>query len=58
MAAVDGKFDSATERVNALIDMQHLSTGVHIIYVHGQDIYGNWGPFHSIFLRVYYVTAT
>jgi hypothetical protein len=58
MAAADGAFDSSTEIVNALIDMGSLSTGAHIVYIHGQDIYGNWGPFHSIFLRVYYVTAT
>ncbi|MBU7044202.1 MAG: hypothetical protein HXS47_11470 [Theionarchaea archaeon] len=58
MVAADGAFDSATEQVTALINMQSLSTGVHIVYVHGKDLYGNWGPFHSIFLKVYYVSAT
>lgn len=58
MDAEDGVYDSPIERVNAIIDMEKLSTGVHIVYIHGQDVYGNWGPYHSYFLRVYYVSVT
>lgn len=40
--AVDGAFDSATEQVRGMVDA--LPPGVHTIYVHGRDVFGNWGP--------------
>jgi beta propeller repeat protein len=46
IAAQDGSFDSVTETVKTVIDVTGLS-GLHKIYVHGQDAQGNWGVFYS-----------
>ncbi len=43
---LDGAFDSATEQAYVLIPLgsvRSLQPGVHRIWVHGQDIAGNWG---------------
>lgn len=48
--ASDSAFDSVTEVVTASIDPGSLSSGSHIIYIHGHDSAGNWGAFTSIIL--------
>ncbi|MBU7014363.1 MAG: hypothetical protein HXS43_05990 [Theionarchaea archaeon] len=52
MAAADGAFDSAVEGVRAFIDVTNLALGIHLIYVHGQDAAGNWGPFDTVYFRM------
>lgn len=55
MAASDGAFDEPTEPVTATLlaaDVAALPTGVHTIYVHGQDSVGVWGPFATATLTV------
>jgi hypothetical protein len=42
MTPIDGTFDSPTEAVRGTIDAP--SPGIHVIYVHARDAYGNWGP--------------
>ena len=49
LSAQDG-FDSPTENVVAVIDVTGLS-GSHI-YVHGQDVLGNWGAVQPVSLTV------
>lgn len=39
--AVDGAFDGVTESIRGTLD---ALPGIHIIYVHARDAYGNWGP--------------
>ncbi|MFQ5891706.1 MAG: hypothetical protein ACE5HW_02795 [Candidatus Methanofastidiosia archaeon] len=48
MNAQDGAFDSLTENVVATIDVTGLSAGNHTLYVHGQDVLGNWGSYQTI----------
>ena len=50
MAAQDGSFDSPTENVTAIADVSDLSWGIHRIFVHGQDVSGNWGTTDSCYL--------
>jgi len=52
LAAVDGKFDAHIENVSAILDTSGLSPGRHIIYVHGRDVAGNFGPVSAVFLAV------
>jgi hypothetical protein len=48
MFASDGLFDSRVEDViNDTVDISYLANGTHIVYVHGQDVEGNWGDFSS-----------
>jgi hypothetical protein len=55
MEAADGTFDSPQEMVRAVVDVSTLSAGVHIIYIHGQDTAGNWGPVQKAYLRVFHI---
>ena len=55
LAAADSAFDSPTETVNGTISVAtlgSLASGMHTIYVRGQDAVGNWGPFNSIVLNL------
>lgn len=52
MAAADGAFDSSVETVRALIEVTNLTLGTHLVYVHGQDASGNWGPFDIVYFRI------
>ncbi|MCB0085473.1 MAG: hypothetical protein KDE47_31245, partial [Caldilineaceae bacterium] len=54
-AASDGAFDSVSEAVQAdilLTTIAQLGIGSHTIYVHGQDVAGNWGPFSTVTLVI------
>jgi hypothetical protein len=53
MSAADGRFDSSSEFVKAVIDAKKLSVGIHTVYVHGQDAQGNWGSFRIAQFRIY-----
>ena len=44
MAAAD-TLDSSTEAFSAPVA---ITTGQHVLYVHGQDSLGNWGPLGSV----------
>jgi hypothetical protein len=48
--ATDGAFDSPVENVRGVIDS--LPPGIHVIYVHGRDAYGNWGAVMSSSITV------
>ena len=53
MNASDGVFDStAEERVTARVPVEELTTGSHLLYVHGMDSMGNWGNATSVILDV------
>jgi hypothetical protein len=58
MSAADGGFNSPKETVIAVIDVTGLSPGLHAIYVHGQDVQGNWGIVRLVYLRIYYQSVT
>ena len=48
MTPTDGVFNSVTETAYTyipLITVNALSQGNHVLYVHGKDAAGNWGPF-------------
>ena len=49
MAASDGSFNSTIENVTAAVGTGSLTAGRHILFVHGQDAAGNWGPFSAAF---------
>ena len=51
MSSSDGIFNSKIETVQATVDTTGWSDGQHIIFVHGQDVNGNWGAFSAIFLN-------
>jgi hypothetical protein len=44
MVAFDGAFDSGAEDVIGIVDVGGLSLGEHLLYVHGKDSNGQWGP--------------
>jgi len=44
----DGLFDSDWENFYANIDISPLGIGDHLVYVHGQDSFANWGMMQSI----------
>jgi len=48
---------SPTVTESATIDLLGLTAGRHIIYVHGQDSSGNWGPTARIRFRVVISTS-
>ena len=51
MTASGGQFSGPKVDVTATIDAGRfalLSAGKHTIYVHGEDVWGYWGPFASI----------
>ncbi|NUQ84075.1 MAG: multicopper oxidase domain-containing protein, partial [Anaerolineales bacterium] len=50
MNASDAAFDDLTEAVTAVIDPAPMSSGSHVVYVHGKDAAGNWGAFKSVVL--------
>jgi carboxypeptidase T len=50
MAALDGALDSPVEGATATVDTAGLSVGRHLLFVHGQDADGNWGPVSAAFL--------
>jgi FtsP/CotA-like multicopper oxidase with cupredoxin domain len=53
--AMTGAFGSPTVDVSATLttaDLAVLSSGAHIIYVHGQDANGNWGAFNFAVLNL------
>jgi FtsP/CotA-like multicopper oxidase with cupredoxin domain len=55
MTAVDLAFDSTSEAVEGTISIATLgalSSGNHTIFVRGQDLNGNWGPFVSVILNL------
>ena len=55
LAATDTAWDSPTEAVNGTISVAtlgSLASGMHTIYVRGQDAVGNWGPFNSVVLNL------
>lgn len=54
-AANDGVFNSSSEGGYAWLTLsivQTLSSGNHTIYIHGQDVAGNWGSFATATLVV------
>jgi len=52
MYAKDGAFNTPIELVNATINGNFLSAGLHRIYVHGRDAAGNWGAYNFIDIYV------
>jgi hypothetical protein len=58
MAAQDGGFDSPVEKINTVIDVTGLLSGLHTIYVHGKDAAGNWGSLQSTSFNIYCLNAT
>jgi hypothetical protein len=51
MSSSDGTFNSKVETVEAMVDTTGWSDGQHIIFVHAQDVNGNWGAFSAVFLN-------
>ena len=49
---MDGAFNSAVEAVTGIIDLSNLALGKHILFLHGQDARGNWGPMSATFFNV------
>ncbi len=52
LAANDGAFDAAVERVLGEVDTSALSPGRHMLYLRGRDSAGNWGPVSAAFITV------
>ncbi len=52
VASVGATLDSPIEQLTATINLASLTPGRHIVYVRGQDSYGNWGPAARIGFRV------
>jgi hypothetical protein len=52
MSASDSYFDSPHEDVAAQVSVAALSVGMHTVYVHGMDAFGNWGNYNSTILEV------
>ena len=53
--AMTGAFSSPTESVSGIIlttTLETLTSGYHTIFVRGQDLYGNWGPYRPITLNL------
>jgi arylsulfatase A-like enzyme len=51
LAASDGSYNSPTEAVSGTIAASAfavLADGTHVVYVHGRDVVGNWGPFGQV----------
>jgi len=51
MSSSDGTFNSKVETVEAMVDTTGWSDGQHIIFVHAQDVNGDWGAFSAVFLN-------
>ena len=52
MTPADGSFDASIETATAALDTTGLSAGQYLVYIRGQDVDGNWGPFSAVFLWV------
>ncbi|MEM1180007.1 MAG: M14 family zinc carboxypeptidase [Acidobacteriota bacterium] len=52
MAAADGTFDSAVERVEATLSTTGLSPGRHLVFVQGTDTAGSTGVVAAAFLEI------
>ena len=52
MSAIDGSFDSQIETTTAVMDVDGLTPGRHLVYFRGQDSGGNWGAVTAAFLEI------
>ncbi len=52
MTADDGIFDETIEPASAALNTSTLSSGRYLLYVHGRDAAGHWGPVSAAFLTV------
>ncbi len=52
LVAADGSFDETAEAVTGSVDTTGLAPGRHMLWVHGQDAAGNWGPVSAAWLTV------
>ncbi|MFN8471837.1 MAG: M14 family zinc carboxypeptidase [Anaerolineae bacterium] len=52
LAPADGAFDSATENVAGTLPTAGLTPGRHIVYLHGRDAAGHWGPVWATWLTI------
>lgn len=52
LTASDGKMNSDTEGVEALIDTTNLPAGAHIIFVEAMDDEGNWGVPTAVYIYI------
>ena len=50
--AADGKYDSASENINHLLDVTNLSEGRHTLYLRAKDSAGNAGPVYAQYFTV------
>ncbi len=50
MASVDGRFDSSSEQIRAVLDENELRAGRRILFVRAQDAAGQWGPVSALFI--------
>lgn len=50
--AADGKYDSATESINHLLDLTNLSEGRHTLYLRAKDSAGNTGPVYAQYFEL------
>ena len=50
MAPVDGSWGSTSEQARATLDTSALAPGRHLVFVHGRNDQGKWGPFSTAFL--------
>lgn len=52
MSAADGEWGDLPEGAEAVVDISGLALGRHIIFVHGRNDEGRWGPFSAVFADV------
>lgn len=52
ISAQNGAFDTSSEIVTEVINIEGLSIGTHKVYIHGKDALNNWGDFQSADLLV------
>jgi hypothetical protein len=53
MTTIDGDWGDLTEEATASVDTTGLGAGQHYILVHGQAMFGQWGPFTAVFFNVF-----
>jgi hypothetical protein len=51
MSPVDGTFDTPDETVQAILDIDPLDAGRHLVFVRGKDADDHWGVVSAVFLR-------
>ena len=51
LLAIDGSYDSSVESVVQVIDVNGWPDGQYTIFVHGQDMFGNWGAYNTTVLH-------